>query len=456
MTKDLTIGHPFKNILNFALPVFFGYLFQQFYNLVDTVIVGRYLGVDALASVGATGSLNFMIIGFCMGVCSGFAIPVAQKFGGNDYSGMRNFIYNSWILIAVISIVTTALTVIFCRPMLLLLKTPADILDMSYSYFVIILWGIPVVLFYNILAGIIRSVGDSKTPLYFLLISAVLNIILDLVFIALLKSGVPGAAYATVISQAVSGILCFFYMKKKFEILLLQKEDKKISSRKILTLLGIGIPMGLQYSITAIGTLILQWAVNLLGSVYVAAMTGAQRIHVFFCTPFDALGTTMATYAGQHVGADKLERLNPGLFWGSMIGFAYSALALVIQLFFADFFSALFINSGENPELAASVIKYSSFYLITNGACLILLVLVNNVRFMIQGMGFSKLAILAGVFELVGRGVIAVLIVPLFGFEGACFASPLAWLLADLFLLPAYFYSRKKLFKRRENSYLST
>ncbi|HAC32511.1 MAG TPA: MATE family efflux transporter, partial [Treponema sp.] len=205
MTKDLTCGHPLKIIINFALPVFFGYLFQQFYNIVDSVIVGQFLGVDALAAVGATGSLHFMIIGFCMGLCSGFAIPVAQRFGASDYTSMRQFIFNSWFLVLIFSLIITSFTVIFCRFMLVALKTPDNIIDMSYSYFVIILAGIPVIFFYNILSGIIRSVGDSKTPLYFLLISAVLNILLDLLFIAVFKLGIPGAAYATVISTLVSG-----------------------------------------------------------------------------------------------------------------------------------------------------------------------------------------------------------------------------------------------------------
>ena len=447
MTKDLTNGHPLKIIFNFAVPVFFGYLFQQFYNLVDTIIVGQLLGVEALAAVGSTGSLNFFIIGFCMGICSGFAIPVAQRFGGNDYTSMRQFVFNSWILIAIFSVVLTIPTVTFCRNMLNALKTPSDILEMAYSYFVIILAGIPIIFFYNILSGMIRSVGDSKTPLYFLLISAVLNIALDLIFIAVFKMGIPGAAYATVISQAVSGLLCFFYMKAKFEILRLKKEDKVISGKKMLTLLGIGVPMGLQYSITAIGSVILQWSVNMLGSVYVAAMTTAQKITVFFSTPFDALGTTMATYSGQNVGAKKIERLNPGLFWGCAIGFAWSFTALVILYFFTDNLAILFISKNEAPEVTALVIKNVFFYLMANGISYCLLVLVNNVRFMIQGMGFSRLAIFSGLAELIGRGFIGIFLVPIFGFQGACLASPLAWVLADSFLLPAYFACRRKLIK---------
>ncbi len=448
MTKDLTVGHPLKIIFSFAMPVFLGYLFQQFYNLVDTIIVGQFLGVKALAAVGSTGSLNFLIIGFCMGLCSGFAIPVAQKFGGGDYTSMRQLIFNSWILIFISCFVLTIPSVVFCRRLLVLLKTPDDVLDMAFSYFVIILAGIPVTLFYNILAGVIRSVGDSKTPLYFLIISALLNIALDLVFIALFKWGIPGAAYATVISQGVSGVLCFFYMKAKFEILRFRSEDKVLSSKKILNLLGIGLPMGLQYSITAIGSVILQSAVNILGSMYVASVAAAQKITVFFSTPFDALGTTMATYGGQNVGAKKFDRLNSGLFWGCLVGFIYSALGFLFMFIFSKNLALLFISKNETVAVIEQIAENVRMFLLANSGFYFLLTLVNAVRFMIQGMGFSRTAIFAGVFELVGRAAIGIVFVPLFGFSAACFASPLAWILADSFLIPAYFACRSRLIKK--------
>ena len=448
MTKDLTVGHPLKIIFAFAMPVFLGYLFQQFYNLVDTIIVGQFLGVKALAAVGSTGSLNFLIIGFCMGLCSGFAIPVAQKFGGGDYTSMRQLIFNSWILILISCFVLTIPSVVFCRRLLVLLKTPDDVLDMAFSYFVIILAGIPVTLFYNILAGVIRSVGDSKTPLYFLIISALLNIALDLVFIALFKWGIPGAAYATVISQGVSGVLCFFYMKAKFEILRFRSEDKILSPKKILNLLGIGLPMGLQYSITAIGSVILQSAVNILGSMYVASVAAAQKITVFFSTPFDALGTTMATYGGQNVGAKKFDRLNSGLFWGCLVGFIYSALGFLFMFIFSKNLALLFISKNETAAVIGQIAENVRMFLLANSGFYFLLTLVNAVRFMIQGMGFSRTAIFAGVFELVGRAAIGIVFVPLFGFSAACFASPLAWILADSFLIPAYFACRSRLIKK--------
>lgn len=447
MTKNLTIGHPLKIIFTFAFPVFLGCLFQQFYNLVDTIIVGQFLGVKALAAVGSTGSLNFLILGFCMGLCAGFAIPIAQKFGGADYTSMRQLVFNSWILLLISCFVLTIPSVVLCRPLLLLLKTPEDVIDMAYSYFVIILAGIPVTLFYNLLAGIIRAVGDSKTPLYFLIISALLNIALDLIFIAVLKWGIPGAAYATVISQGVSGILCFFYMEAKFEILRLRKKDKVLSGQKVISLLGIGVPMGLQYSITAIGSVILQAAVNILGSMYVASVAAAQKITVFFSTPFDALGTTMATYGGQNVGAKKFERLNSGLFWGCLVGFVYSAIGFLIMFFFSKNLALLFISKNESAETINQIAQNVRMFLLANSGFYFLLTLVNAVRFLIQGMGFSKTAILAGAFELIGRAVIGIIFVPIFGFPAACFASPLAWVLADAFLIPAYFMCREKLIK---------
>ena len=245
--------------------------------------------------------------------------------------------------------------------------------------------------------------------------------------------------------------MCFIYMRAKFEILRLKKEDRIVSAKRMATLTSIGVPMGLQYSITAIGSVILQWSVNILGSVYVAAMVTAQKISIFFSTPFDALGTTMATYGGQNVGAKRIDRLNSGLFWGCAIAFAWSLLALVVLYFFTDDMASLFMSKDEPPEVVAEVIKNAFYALMANGCTYGLLTLVNVVRFMIQGMGFSHLAVFAGLAELVGRGFIAIALVPVFGFQGAVLASPLAWVLADAFLIPAYFSCRKKLIRTLEN-----
>lgn len=444
-TKDLTTGSPMKLILGFATPLLFGFLFQQFYSVVDTVIVGQFLGVKALAGVGATGSINFMIIGFCMGVCNGFAIPVAHKFGAKDYSGMRQVIANSVWLSGAFAVVMTAVVVILCKSILLWMNTPEDIFDYAYIYIVIIFCGIPASYLYNLLSGIIRSLGDSRTPLLFLLLSSVLNIGLDLLCILTFRMGIAGAAAATVVSQLVSGVLCLFYMKRKFDILEITKEEWKVNTGHMKVLCGMGVPMGLQYSITAIGSVILQTSVNSLGSVAVASVTAAGKVSMFFCCPFDALGSTMATYGGQNVGAKKLDRLGKGLRACSILGSLYALIAFGVLYVFGDNFVGLFMR-----EEAAEVMAGARQMLLVVSAFYIPLAFVNNVRFLIQGMGFSAFAVLAGVCEMGARALAGLFLVPSLGFTGACLASPLAWIFADAFLIPAYIHVRRKLGRMME------
>lgn len=437
--RDMTCGSPMKLILGFLIPMLFGLLFQQFYNMMDTIIVGKYLGVNALASVGSTGSINFMIIGFCIGVCSGFAIPVAQKFGEKNEPALRKYVANSAWLAAAFAVIMTVVVCFLCRRILGWMRTPEDIIDGAYSYIFVIFLGIPVIYLYNLLAGIIRSLGDSTTPLYFLLISSVMNIILDLFTIIVLKMGVAGAAWATVISQAVSGILCLLYMRKKFTILKMQGDEWKPDKYAMRTLCGMGIPMGLQYSITAIGSVILQTAVNSLGSVAVASVTAGSKISMFFCCPFDAMGATMATYGGQNVGAKKLDRIDQGMKSCIMLGAVYAVLAFLVLYFFSDIVALLFVDAKE-----IEILENTRQFLIANVSFYFPLALVNIVRFMIQGLGYSKFAIIAGVCEMAARSAVAFL-VGIFGYNAVCFANPCAWIAADLFLIPAYLYVMKRL-----------
>ena len=442
MTRDLTEGNPFSLILGFSIPVLFGFLFQQFYNVVDTAIVGKFLGKEALAAVGATGSVNFLVIGFCMGICNGFAIPVAQKFGAKNFTLMRRYVMAATHLSIIFSAVLTILTVVFCRPLLMLMRTPSNIIDGSVGYISVIFAGIPVIFLYNLTAGIIRSLGDSKTPLYFLVFASILNIVLDIVFITCFSWGVVGAAVATVISQGISGILCLFFMAKKFEILKMSKDDRKIRPELFPALCGQGVPMGLQYSITAIGSVILQSSVNTLGSDAVASVTAGSKLSMFFATPFDALGTTMATWGGQNAGAEKYPRLKQGLLVSCVIGLAYSLVAFVVMLFFGNALGRIFIKADE-----VLVLQQAHQFLLMNSAFYFPLALVNTVRFLIQGMGFSRFAVLAGVFEMVARTLVGVVFVPKFGYSAACLASPAAWIFADCFLIPAFFLCYKKLSK---------
>ncbi len=435
MTKDLTSGSPMRLILGFTLPTLFGLLFQQFYNLVDAMIVGRLLGAQALGAVGATGSINFFVIGFCLGVCSGFAIPVAQRMGAKDYPQMRRYVANAAYLSALIALVLTVATGVFCRDILTAMKTPSDLFEDANAYIFIIFMGIPVVFLYNLLASVIRALGDSRTPVYFLALSAGLNIALDLVFILCFQAGVAGAAVATVLSQAVSGIACLIYMVKKFPILRVTREERQLDWASCKGLCAMGLPMGLQYSITAIGSIVLQTSVNALGSVYVTAISTGTKVYQLLACPFDAMGAAMATYCGQNVGANQLDRLNQGVRSCSLLGLGYSAAALVGMLLFAPQCVMLFLSSTE-PQLEL-LLGLTNQYILVLTAFFFPLALVNILRFSIQGMGFSTLAILAGVLEMIARTVVGHFFVPNLGYTAACFASPAAWICADLFLIPA-------------------
>ncbi len=443
MTKDMTSGSPLRLIVGFAFPMLAGMLFQQLYNFADTMIVGRFLGVEALAGVGATGSINFLVLGFCMGVCAGFAIPVAQCFGAKDEARMHEYEANGMYLAAAFAAVLTALTVLLCRRILTVMGTPQDCFEQAYDYISAIFAGIPFMVLYNLTSGYLRSLGDSRTPLVFLLISSVLNIALDLVLILVFHIGVKGAALATVISQAISGILCLLWIMWKVPALHIKGTQWLVNARRISTLCSCGIPMGLQYSITAIGSVILQTAVNSLGSLAVAAMTASIKVQNFLACPFDALGSTMATYGAQNVGAGRYERLGRGLITASLIGFAYSCAAFVMAFFFGDNFVQLFV-SGGGEEL----IRMAHSFMVVQVAFYPLLTLVNVVRFMIQGMGYSGFAVIAGALEMVARAFTGIFLVPVFGFTGVMMGSPIAWLLADAFLIPAYLGCKKTLLSK--------
>lgn len=447
---DMTCGNPLKLIFAFAIPMLIGTLFQQFYSMVDTVMVGKYLGVNALAAVGSTGAIFFMVNGFVIGNTAGFAIPVAQKFGAKDYSGMRRFTMNAVYMGIFFSVLITAIVCLFTRAILIVTNTPKEILDAAYTYIIIVFAGIPVMYLYNLTASIIRALGDSRTPLYFLIVAALLNIVLDVVSIKVMGLGVAGPAYATVISQLISGILCVIFMVKKFSILKLETGEGKISMRYIRVLLSMGIPMGLQYSITAIGSVILQAAVNGLGAVTVAAVTAGSKISSFCVAVTDALGMTMATYSGQNVGAGKLDRVMEGVRAATIIGTIYAVIVFVLMIFIGGDLPKLFIAADK-----VDVIEKARVFLLWNSGFYFALVFVNVWRNSIQGMGFPMFAILSGVCEMFARGIVGFVGVPHFGFVAACTASPLAWIVADMFLVPGFLYcirKLKKIFEYKEKS----
>ncbi|MBQ5425839.1 MAG: MATE family efflux transporter [Pseudobutyrivibrio sp.] len=445
-TKKMTEGNPLGLILGFSIPMLAGLLFQQMYNLVDTIIVGQTLGDSALAAVGSTGSINFLINGFCMGICSGFAIPVAQRFGAESYDSMRKFVGNSIIMSGIFAVVITTLVSIFCYQILVIMQTPDDIIDLAYSYISIIFFGIPVTFLYNLTAGIIRSLGDSKTPTYFLIMAAGINVVLDIVFIIVLGMSVDGPALATVMSQFIAGISCLIYMKKKFSILKLSKGDLKLGKHHSQVLISMGIPFGLQYSITAIGSVILQTAVNGLGTIAVASMTAGAKVSMFVVCPFDALGGTMATYAGQNVGAKNIPRVKKGVWTAQLIGTIYAVFIFIVLIFAGRYILRLFTSTDI-------VIEQAMMFLLANGVTYTLLAAVNIFRFAIQGMGFSTFAIYSGVMEMIARILVAFTFVPMIGFSGAIWASPVAWLFAVIFLVPGLYYCCRKLDKQFNGEY---
>ena len=381
--KDLTVGSPMKLILGFAFPMFLGLLFQQFYSLVDTMIVGNFLGVDPFGGVGSTGSLNFIVIGFCMGLCSGFSVPISQSFGAKDFPLLRKMVTNSVWLCTFFSVVITTLMLLFCRPVLTWMNTPENIFEYAYIYIFIIFAGIPCTILYNMTAAILRALGDSKSPIIFLAISSAINIGLDLLLIIVFRMGVDGAALATVVSQGVSGVISIIYIKIKFDILAMEKGDWKLERHLAGKLTGVGIPMGLQYSITGIGSVILQTAVNGLGSIYVASMTAGSKINIFLACPFDALGQTMAPYAGQNIGARKQDRVGKGLRAACFIGFIVSGLMVIVVKLFGDQLTMLFLDE-KDPV----IMQNSTQFLIIVSAFYCLLRLIIYRLFTIHGMGF--------------------------------------------------------------------
>ncbi len=445
LTKDLTTGSPMKLLIRFATPMILGILLQQFYGLVDTMIVGQYLGKEPLAGVGSTGSLNFIVLGFCMGICNGFAVIVAQYFGAKDEVNLRKAVANSIWLAIILGCIVTALTCIFCKPILHLMNTPESIYDYASTYIFIIFAGIPCIILYNLSAAIIRALGDSRSPIIFLAIAAVLNIGLDILFIGGLGMNVEGAAYATVLAQGISGACCVVFIRKRFDILKMKKGEMRLDMKMMMVLVDIGIPMGLQYSITGIGSVILQYSVNGLGDVSVAAMTTALKVHILLSCPLDGLGQSMAPYTGQNVGAKKLDRVGQGLRDALIISAAICVVLMIVVLLLGEHAATLFLDKDKLADEAPVIIKLSRQYLITVTAFDFLVAIVNTVRFTIQGMGFSNFAMIAGLMEMIARSLAGLVLIPLLGFTGACFSSPLAWIFADAFLIPAYYWCKKKL-----------
>ncbi len=439
-TMDLTMGSPIKQILLFSLPLVLGTLFQQLYSFVDTIMVGRLIGSDALAAVGTTYSLNFLILGFVQGACVGFGIPLAQAVGAKEKEEFKRYFWNGGYLCIGIGIIFTIGTILMTEPLLSLINTPADIFADAASYIKIIFLGIPASILYNFCSGALRAAGDSQRPFYFLLFSSFLNIILDYVFIVPIPMGVAGAALATVLSQLVSGFLNLLWMVMKTDLLKESVGFREISGAHIGKLCKVGLPMGFEYSVSAIGAVIMQSAINALGTIAVAGQTAGEKIRQMFTLPMESVGMGMATYVGQNDGANRPDRIKDGIKAGILIQLTYCIFGWVVIFFGKGAFTTLVLgpDAGEAGILSVQYLTIISTLFCIHGSLMIM-------RNTLQGMGYSTHAVLSGVGELLGRSFGGWLSVKHLGFVGICFANPLAWGFALIYciVMVVYFLGKR-------------
>ncbi|MDY4692777.1 MAG: MATE family efflux transporter [Blautia sp.] len=437
--NDMTVGKPLNLILQFMIPVCLGNLFQQFYNVADSVIAGQFIGVNALAAVGSTGSLMFFVTGWLNGLSSGFAIIVSQMFGAKKFDRMRHYVAMSVYLMAFFAIFMTIGFSIANVPILHLMNSPKEVFHEVTAYMEIIYMGLIVTAAYNSLAAFLRALGDSRSPLYFLIISAVINVVLDIVFIIQFGMGVEGCAWATVIAQGISAVCCLVYIIKRFPILHLKKEDFRVSFKSFGRLLNLGIPMGLQFSITAIGTIIVQSAVNVYGPVYMAGFSAAGKIQNIFGTVYVAFGATIATYVGQNRGAGRMDRVKQGVFCTQIMIFIWSAAIMVMMFFFGKYLVYVFLKPSETDVIQVSVTYFKAVFWAYPFLGSIFLY-----RNTLQGMGYGLVPMLGGVFELVARTAIVLAVAGRTSFKGVCLADPAAWIAALVPLVPYYLHVMKK------------
>lgn len=428
MTKSMTEGSPVKLILGFSLPLLMGNILQQAYNMIDAAIVGRVLGPDALGAVGASSSVQFLVLGFCIGTCAGLGIPMAKYFGAKQPDRLRSTVFHSYLLTGFFAVVLTVVTCLLCGNIIDIMKVSGSIYKDAYTYLFIILAGIPFTLFYNLLSSMLRAIGDSKTPFVFLAISAVLNIILDFTFIVVIPLGCAGAALATIMAQACSGIACFVVIQKKYSLLKFTKDICKFNSYALKELLIMGVPMGLQYSITAIGAMVMQSANNSLEDIYVSAFAVTSKLKQLAMCPFDAIATGVSVFSSQNLGAENYDRVKKGIIRGTAINTTYGLIIGIVLIFCGRFLSLMFLDKSETAVLDAcgEYMKCVGYFFWSLG-------ILNTCRMSIQGIGFSGLAIFSGVLEMFARIFVSRKFVQEYGFTAICYTDQSAWIVAMLY-----------------------
>ena len=449
METNMTQGHPLSLMLRFMLPLYLGNIFQQLYNMVDTVIVGRYVGETALAAVGSTGTIFFLVIGFCNGMSSGFAILTSQKYGAGETEETRLSVTNGIFLSAILASVITVLTLSTMHPLLHLMNTPADIYDDAYRYITTICMGVTAMVFYNLFSSFLRAIGNSRIPLLFLIISAALNIVLDLVFILVLKMGVAGAAWATNLSQGVCAALCAIYIFTRTDTLMPGKKHWRLHKESLQNQIRIGLPMALQFGITASGTMIMQTAVNKFGSIAVTGFTAAGRVQGIFTQGMFAIGQTVASYAGQNYGKRDFKRIHQGTIDAMKIGIVYSLGTAAIGVLLLPHMMRLFFDPSVD---IAPYLPWAKPYFYMCLAAFIPLSMIYVYRNTIQGCGFGFLSMALGFMELAARLTTAGLSISRHSYILAAAADPAAWLSTGLFAFGLYLFLRGKMKRIEKNT----
>lgn len=436
--KNMTTGNTMKLIISFALPVFFGNIFQQFYTMADTMMVGQFLGVDSLAAMGATASLSGLVIGLTTGMTMGFSIMIAQYYGAHDEAGMNKAIAGC-IKLSIISIVLIfIIAMVLKTPMLHILNTPDNIIQEANDYLTILFWGLFATMLYNMLASMLRSIGDSKTPLYFLIIASIVNVVLDFIFIKYMGLGVSGTAYATVIAQLLSGVLCVFYIKRKYPMFIVKKADFNVDKDILNRQLTMGISMGLMNSIVSIGSVILQSAVNGFGEITIAAHTASRKISEMFMQPLISIAIAVTTFVSQNLGAKQYGRIKEGMKKSVLLSFAWVVIVIVLSFTCIERIIGLLVNAKETE-----VIAISAYYVRINSVFYFVLAILFIYRNGLQGLGNGRIPIVSSCIEMVVKIVVTFALIPSVGYLGVCLAEPIAWTLMGPFL-SIFFYKDVK------------
>jgi putative MATE family efflux protein len=444
MQGNLTKGYPIRVILKFMIPLFIGNIFQVFYNMVDTIIVGRYVSADALAAVGSTGSVMFLIIGFCGGLTTGFTVLTSQRFGAGDKKGMKVSVANAVILSVIVTVVMTSLSLLLLHPILKVMNTPKEIYEMAYSYISTICIGIVFSVAYNLLSSLLRSIGNSTAPLFFLVFSACLNVALDLMFVITFKMGVAGAAWATNVAQGLSAVLCAIYIVIKNKDLVPERGMWHLDKKATAFQMTVGMPMALQFSITASGTVVMQTAVNLFGATAVAAFTAANKVHNLMMQAMMSMGQAMATYCGQNMGAGYADRISKGVRSSVITMTVYSILSGIAVVWLLKPLMGIFFSGNVDM---ASMMPYAKIYIVQCALFYIPLSYIFIFRNTMQGCGYGLLPMLGGVVEMICRVSVAVLSMHLMSYRLAAFCDPAAWIGAGLFTGVSYIFVMKKVYR---------